>query len=309
MKFLPDERLYSDTAYCLDFARRIEPATNASPNDRTIFHFYWCGDFNRKTAFALKSFLATQDLRRVEGWLWFDTASGDQEANFARHMGHVGSHIAVKRYDPDSESQGTPFAGGQHLLNAPGPAARSDAFRLLILHNHGGVYADLDTLFLRDFAPLLDSDRGSKAFCYRWSAQPYANSAILRLTRGSKLSADLIAHCRRIGSCHPAKALRHDDHESTDLLELPCAFFDPLWLHFDRQERCALTPFGRFNDFFRPFGFFFRRNSGIGGIADFFPGAFTYAWHNRWDAREVGASYFGMFEREIDSLLAKKFGP
>ena len=309
MKFLPDERLYRDTAYCLDFARRIEPATSIAPNERTIFHFYWHGDFNRKTAFALKSFLATQDLRRVEGWLWLDIAGGDQAANFARHMGHARSHVAVKRYDPDSESRGTPFAGARQLLNAPRPADRADAFRFLVLHSYGGVYVDLDTLFLRDFAALLDSDLGSQAFCYRWSNQPYANSAILRLFRGSELAADLIAHCRRIGSCHPAEALRHDDHGSTDLLELPCAFFDPLWLHFDRKERCALAPFGQFDDFFRPFGVFFRRNPGIRGLADFFPGAFTYEWHNRWNAGEVGRSYFGMFEREIDGLLERKFGP
>jgi len=309
MKFLPDERLYCDTTYCLDFARHIQPAANTSPNERTLFHFYWYGDFNRKTALSLKSFLATQNLQRVEAWLWFDAASGDQGANFTRYMGHVRRHIAVKQYDPDSESRGTPFSGCHELLNAPEPANRSDAFRFLILHSYGGVYVDLDTLFLRDFGPLLDSDLGSEAFCYRWSAQPYANSAILRLGRGSKLSTDLIAHCRRIGSCHPARALRHADHERADLVEFPCSFFDPLWLHFDKHERCALAPFDHFEDFFRHFGFLFKRNPGIRALADFFPGAFTYEWHNRWSAREVRSSYFGMFEQEIDGLLARKFGP
>jgi hypothetical protein len=308
MKFLPDERLYGDTAYCLDFARRIGPSANASGAERTLFHFYWCGDFNRKTAFSLKSFLATQDLARAESWLWLDVASGDQGANVAKYMGPLLSHFVVRHYDPANESHGTPFEGAGDLLNSPNPVAKSDAFRFLVLHSYGGVYADLDTLFLRDFRQLLDSDLGSGAFCYRWSGQRFSNSAILHLTRASALGIAMIEHFRRVGSCHPQKALRHEDHQNTDLVELPCSFFDPLWLHFDKHERNGIAPFGHFNDFFRQFGLFFRRDPRIRTIADFFPGAFVYAWHNRWKAREARSSYFAMFEQEIDGVLAQKFG-
>lgn len=54
--------------------------------------------------------------------------------------------------------------------------ARADAFRLLITYKYGGLYFDLDVLFLKDFSDLLEN-----SFCYQWEKQPYANTAVLFL--------------------------------------------------------------------------------------------------------------------------------
>jgi hypothetical protein len=52
----------------------------------------------------------------------------------------------------------------------------------------------------------------------------------------------------------------------------------------------------------------FRRRPDIQSHKDFFPGAFTYHWHNFWDAPEHKDSYFGFFNEEFDRILEDKLG-
>ena len=63
MRFLSHEPLYSRTEECLEFLRRIpdRPSTRGQAG-RERYHMYWHGTLTRKLAFAVKSFLATQDL-------------------------------------------------------------------------------------------------------------------------------------------------------------------------------------------------------------------------------------------------------
>jgi hypothetical protein len=65
-----------------------------------------------------------------------------------------------------------------------------------VLYKHGGTYLDADTLFLRDMGV-------GREFCKRWSAEPYANSAVLRLEQGSETGFVLLARCAELASCHP----------------------------------------------------------------------------------------------------------
>ena len=45
----------------------------------------------------------------------------------------------------------------------------------------------------------------------------------------------------------------------------------------------------------------------INSYKDFFPGIFTYHWHNMWKKEIHEDSYFGLFNKEFDSLLLQKF--
>jgi len=47
-----------------------------------------------------------------------------------------------------------------------------------------------------------------------------------------------------------------------------------------------------------------RPRAPIRSLADFFPGAFAYHWHNAWQEPEDANSYYALFEREIDHRLA-----
>jgi hypothetical protein len=52
----------------------------------------------------------------------------------------------------------------------------------------------------------------------------------------------------------------------------------------------------------------FRPKPTVRSYRDFFPGAFAYHWHNRWDVPEHEDSYFGLFNRELDGILRDKLG-
>jgi hypothetical protein len=309
VKFLSDQRLYSRTEDCLRFLRELGPGSqDLAPSAAERFHLYWSGAFGTKQAFCVKSFLATQDLARSELWLWLDGERG--------YDGHAENPILrpllpfleVRRFDPEVEAQDTPLERRLDLWKeAKNPTRRSNFVRHVVLYQRGGTYVDMDTMFLRDMAPLFEDSRFPDEFCYRWSVSvPYANSAILRLRQYGELARALLSKCDEYNSCRPRHVLRFDENEELDLTVLPCAFFDPLWLHRDGQDRYSAAPFHRFEDFFRPFGWGYRRKREVRSYRDFFPGAFTYHWHNCWDVEEPRNSYIGLFTREFDAILQKK---
>jgi hypothetical protein len=310
MRFLADERLYSRTGDCLRFLRGLgghSDETAARAPER--YHLYWRGPFSLKQAFAVKSFLATQDLESSELWLWLDGEHGYDGHEENPLLGPLLPFLRVRRFDPEVEARDTPVERRPDLHEGVGPAARSDFFRHLVLYRYGGLYADMDIMFLRDMRPLLRDPSFPDEFCYRWSAhQPHGNSAVMRLRQASDTGRALLARCAERGRCHPRFVLRFDEHPALDLLILPCPFFDPLWAHHDRQDRYGAAPFDRFADFFRKFDWRFRRKRAIRSHRDFFPGAFTYHWHNYWDAPERADSYFGLFDRELDGILQRRLG-
>jgi len=77
MRVLADGQFSRRTEECLQWLLQISaesPATVSGGCERC--HLYWNGDFSLKQAFAVKSFLATQDLNSTELWLWLDDEGG-----------------------------------------------------------------------------------------------------------------------------------------------------------------------------------------------------------------------------------------
>ena len=310
MKLLVDEPLYSRTEECLQFLRELGcGGAVAAPRTPERYHLYWRGGFGLKQSFAVKSFLATQDLASAELWLWLDAERG--------YEGHAENpllrpplpFLRVGRFDPEVEAHDTPLAKRLELYRMVDSRKRSDFFRLVALYKYGGTYVDMDTMFLRDMRVLLDDPYVPDEFCYRWSAdQPHGNSAVLRLRQGSDTARALMAASAERGSCDPRDVLRFAENRRLDLTVLPCVFFDPLWPHDDGKDRYVAAPFDRFEDFFRQFDDQFRPKPSVRSYRDFFPGAFAYHWHNLWGAPEHEDSYFGLFNRELDGILGDKLG-
>jgi hypothetical protein len=301
MRLLQDERLYHDTAYCLSWLRRLEVAPVASDKEPLRCHIYWSGALTRKVAFAIKSFLATQDLDRTELWLWLEDERAYDSLADNPLVQSLLPFVTSRRFDLAPLLKDIPGDARAAFASAANPAARSDIFRVLVLFHHGGLYADMDTMFLRDLHALPED---IPEFCYRWSATlPYATHAISRLQKGSEAALAIARRSIEVGSWLPWKALTFEGSEHIDICVLPCVFFDPLWPHHDRLDHFADAPFAAFDDFFREFGLRFRRRRSICSYRDFFPGAFAYQWHNRWDAPESQSSYFGVFGSEFDEIL------
>jgi hypothetical protein len=310
MEFLQNERLYSHTEECLQFLREMESISDRSaPKQPERYHTYWYGPFSLKQAFSIKSFLATQDLKKSELWLWLDAENG-----YAGYMDNPFlrpflSFLQVKRFDPEVEARGTPLEQRPDLYRGANPTQRSNFFRFTVLYKYGGIYTDMDVMFLRDFSASYHNGSFHNEFCYRWSSHiSYANSAVLRLKQQSETARALLVRCCEVGSCRPKHVLRFEDNVNLDITVLPCPYFDPLWPHHDRQDNYKTAPYRRFGDFFRKFSWRFGRNPAIRSYRDFFPGAFAYHWHNFWDAGEHEDSYFGLFNREFDLILGEKLG-
>jgi Glycosyltransferase sugar-binding region containing DXD motif len=309
MRFLSDERLYSRTENCLQFLRELDdPPEDPAPGPPTRVHLYWRGGLTLKTAFAVKSFLATQDLERTELWLWLDRRSGYHGCRRNPLLRPLLPFLELRQFDPRREVRDTPLERSPALFRTRLPPAQSDAFRLMVLHQYGGIYADADTMFLRDIRSLLLQRDLADEFCERWSERPFGNSAVLRLRQGGETAHALMMRSVRLGSCHPREVLRFAETDDIDLLVLPSGFFDPLWLHNDGKDTYAAAPFDHFKDFFRRFDADFQRRQRINSYREFFPGAFTYQWHNFWRAPEHEDSYFGVFNRQFDVLLRDRLG-
>ncbi len=203
MRFLADERLYRETEHCLRWLRELpREAPYEQPGLREPCHLYWRGSFTPKQAFAVKSFLATQDLERTDLWLWLDGEDGYAGHEENRFLRPLLPHLRVKRFDLDVEAAGTPVERRPDLYHGLDSVKRSDLFRFVVLFRYGGLYADMDTMFLRDVHELPpDADE----FCSRWSANvPHANTAFCRLRKESDTARQLLVRCAREGQRPPA---------------------------------------------------------------------------------------------------------
>jgi hypothetical protein len=308
VRFLADERFYANTEACLRFLRGLPRGTGAAVSDTPErYHLYWYGPFSLKQAFTVKSFLATQALDKCELWLWLDRDAGYDDHDENPYLRPLRPFLAVKRFDPVVEARDTPLEG-MPAFHRTTPTERSNLVRHLVLYKYGGVYADMDTMFLRDMRVLRRHQWFAGDFCYRWSAQRrYGNTAVLALAKGGETALALLKRCAATRTCHPRTVLDFDANRDLDLLVAPCVAFDPLWPHHDHEDEYAGAPFRRFGEFFRRFGRRFPRPS-IQSHREFFPGAFTYHWHNCWGAREHEDSYFGLFNAAFDHVLGERLG-
>lgn len=299
MRVLAQSELYTSTPRCLEFARGLPPAQPRAPEP---VHFFWQGrEFGAKPALCLKSFLATQDPRRFQAWLWLEDEATFAAASQLPHLAPLLPRLIVQHYDWTSLSRDTPLAHRAWTCNLK-PAVRSDLARLVCLARHGGCYSDLDALFLRDLGPLLDL-AGEAEFCFQWGAEASGTNAFCRHHAGGAMLEKLMQRANAARSAHPFDLL-HFHLAPADLLMLPVALFSPLWLQDDGHERNPEAPFRRFQDFFRKFNWRHPRPQAPVTLDRFFPGAFTYHWHGQWTAAEHVDSYAGCLDRDCNRRLA-----
>ncbi|QIU96552.1 glycosyltransferase [Bacteroides faecium] len=287
---LPCDELYLNK---ISNKQRIEHC--ALMTEKIIFHTYWHGDFGLKQSFSIKSFLCTQDLRNTELWLWLDASNGYSQLLENKYLLELKDKIKILPWNIEEEIFDTPFQNIKSFLLKDKPLpARGDDFRIIALYKFGGVYFDLDIMFLKDFSSLL---RGHE-FVYAWEYQPYANSAVIYLRKNSFLTIYLMKKMMKRKEAMPWVLFDYKDNKLANLRNYPCTYFDPLWGGYSED-----MPFDNFDYFFKRFDSDFVRDPRIKSYKDFFPAAFTYHWHNRWDMEEHPDSYFGIFNAEYNKLL------
>lgn len=136
------------------------------------------------------------------------------------------------------------------------PVAVSDAVRFIVLHLHGGLYCDMDVMFLRDMRPLLLTPNAN--FAERWGAHNHPgdyNTAIMGLEKMSGLSSYLLYGGIRMGlNFHPRiiGRMAYKDGRSAEWHMLETALFDPVWTQFNwqRQGPCTIPCFHDYGEAF-----------------------------------------------------------
>ena len=311
MIFLEERALYTDTDHCLQtLEQAIDRQPAASPGEPAIWHAYWFGEVGPKQVLSLKSALATQNPATTQVWLWLDEQNGYAGHEENPYLRPILPLLTVRPFNPRAEFRGTPLDVGLlrwrarrrlHRLaeRTDNLAKRADLFRVTVLHNHGGLYFDLDILFLRDFAGLDAFVPCDTEYAYQWSNQAYANTAILQLQAGSPLARQLLEEAAATGEILPWELFRF--REGLPLTILPSAFFDPLWQDVDGIHRSARVPL-------HSFAAFFDRTDDPAGLDTFCGGAFAHHWHNQWAAAELRHSYAGRLNAEIDEILRVREG-
>ena len=292
LKHLETSDLYFNNEFALKYLKdNLHAEILNNKEKKTIYHCYWYGLITEKQIFSIKSALLTQ--KNAEVWLWIDTDTWKVNINNP-FINLLKGKITVKEYNPKEEISDTQFNKlKRNFLIRDDLALRSDAFRMLVLSKYKGLYFDLDILFLRDFTPLFNN----KGFLYQWEQESYGNSAILYL-KDQQLINNLSQNCIKKNTFIPWIAFYYGTPEIKDLTVLPCAFFDPIWNITD--EKAYNYPITKFEDFFK------KTDCNIKSMSDFFPGCYTYHWHNLWKNKIEEDSLFDIFDKELNEKLGIK---
>ncbi len=284
-----DSKLYTDNDYCLNFLQEQTKKKN-------IFHGYWHGQINRKHIFSIKSILTTQPNSEV--WLWIDENTWEQNTEVIQQLNSY-KNIKVLKYDGVLERKGTIYENVplNHFTQTENLPFRADAFRILILHKYGGIYFDLDIMFLRDISNFLDRE-----FIYCWEKQPYGNNAIIHLNKQDTL-LQLHKIVKENNSFQPWFIFNYAN-KLKNVWTFPTAYFDPLWL-FNPEDKADISnqkgsytyPITNWDEFFQ------KKISEETKYNNFFEGCYAFHWHNRWGIEVVENSYFDMFDKQFSKLL------
>jgi len=180
---------YRDYRESRSFLKSIKKEDHEYPTHVTNFHVYT--EFrNPKELLVLTSYLATQNLEKTKLIIWSDYDISD----------HPGIQpykdldcLDFRVYDPYEEARGTFVEdAGQLAANDTKYYLKSDFLRILAGYKYGGIWVDMDIVFLRDFKPILDQE-----YMYQWGgetdfSQQGACATVLSLFRESEFATELL---------------------------------------------------------------------------------------------------------------------
>ncbi len=282
------EPLYYDFSACLDALRRL-PNLDSTQGEHIDFHMYWklIRPFGRKQILPIKSFLATQP-SHFKLTLWSDRNLTDNEL-----LKPWLPYINFRFYSPITEAIDT-ILERHPVLNIDDPMVYSggDLFRALILHKHGGVYVDMDSVFTRSFAPLFGQE-----FMYKWSFQKnMISSAVMWLQQRSPLSEELLRGIMELppGGTNWGCENNVRARQRHNFRIFPCVFFNPEWqIRLTPEQKAKLSPAAHT---FEPF----QKHEYSDHM---FWDSFVWHWHNRWEEPVMPGCKYELLEAIVEHRL------
>jgi hypothetical protein len=241
---------------------KIAQELNSNYNKMVTYHCYWNGKLNDKHLYSIKScyyFNVHKKNNKIILWLENNTKNEYNEL--------IEKYAEIRYFNLENEMKGT-FLENQKFYYNQELSFYSDVVRYILLYKYSGCWFDLDILFLRSFEPLY-SIFENMICVYQWENQHYPNGAIyISLTPYSNTMKDIIQFIiqRNRGWGFQEAYLTYD--LPLDMLVLPCSWFDGGWIN---------------NPYNISWDNLFKSTNIIYTFDTFFPGAFCYHWHNRWN--------------------------
>ncbi|KAI8333668.1 hypothetical protein BC941DRAFT_434147 [Chlamydoabsidia padenii] len=185
---------------CYDFASTIQPVTKelttATP---MIYHAYWRADIapvGPKQLATLRSFFATQNVNNSMIYLW---SNGDLSTSpiIQQIKAQVGDRLETLVYHPKELSKGTPMENSPHLdFKDTSGYLDGDLIRLLVIYKYGGMWFDMDSLFIRDMSPLFEREWLQQWDCFLPDGFPF-NGAFMRFNKHSPYLCEMLTEMAR----------------------------------------------------------------------------------------------------------------
>lgn len=267
MKLLPEipiER-YNDVPFVLEYLRNNPQIGNEDVEPIQYFHCFWAGSISDLHLMCLESLNETHPNCTVLFWTpnawevqgsfsWIKikrlfkdriklqevTYEHFKEANFPSFFSQYSILTQIKTTD-----------SYKHNL-----AYASDIIRFVVLYLYGGVWFDMDILFLKNFDCIK-----MKRFVSQWGTDPCGNAAILKLEKGHDLIQKLKNYPKPF---YPTTSFRLEN--DIDLTIIPSTFFDIHW-----QTPTDLISFKTWDEFFQQEELNLPKQ------------IYAYHWHNRWE--------------------------
>lgn len=185
---------------CYDFAATIKSdpfkaLKEPMSKERTVYHAYWRSDIapvGPKQLATLRSFFATQDPNTTVLYLW---SNGDlsQSDVIKQIKSHVGDRLETKIYVPHELAKGSPMENSPHLDKKDDSGyLDGDLIRLLAIYRYGGMWFDMDSLFIRDMKPLLEHEWLQQWDCFLPNGFPF-NGAFMRFHKESPYLCEMLS--------------------------------------------------------------------------------------------------------------------
>lgn len=173
--------------------------------------------------------------------------STDDNLDHSSDTNEAGGRVLAKGIVEDASGQRWLMLNPTHI--AFSPVLVSDAVRFIVLHQHGGLYCDMDILLMRDMRPMLlpDPVSGPRAFAEEWVERAHPadyNTAVISLPANSSLSTYLLRGGFRMGLNFHPKAIglmMWRDGRNGELARLHNSVFDPLVTSLRREGTSTCT--------------------------------------------------------------------
>jgi len=209
--------------------------------------------------------------------------------------------IVFRRWDFTAAIANTPLASAK-VTEPVHPTAQANWLRAIVLYKYGGVYFDLDTVFLRDLWPLLD-----KQFYYRAGSLPQtASASVMRLFAAPSHEAVVLLRDAMAGGYTGAALSDAASANSLTSLHMYSPYlFDPAWLYVIRaDEQPVFNVPNSYMSFFKNVRneLDYPKNPSV-----FFTGAFMFHWHADdavWHLQPQKKSFFTAFSEAADRWIS-----